>query len=116
MSDHFAEVALPLATGTGLGVPETVGMKRAWAVIAADQLAVSTTDPTLVCVAICESFLGLVLDGRLLSCYPALNLCLRHGEVSKSSAHQEVNALHVDFFEDKLRVFPIVDVKHVVVR
>ena len=67
MPDHFAEVALPLASRTCLSVAEAVSMEGTRAIIAADKLAVPTTDAALVCVTVGEPFLRLVLHRRLLA-------------------------------------------------
>ena len=115
MPDHFAEVALPLATWTSLGVAEAVGMEGAGAVIAADELAIATTDAALVCVAVSEAFLRLVLHWRLLSSSTTIHFSRCHWEVPKAS-HHKVDSLHVHFLEHKFRVIPTIDVEHVVVR
>ena len=115
MPDHFAEVPLPLATWTSLGVAEAVGMEGTRAVIAADELAIATTDATLVCVAVSETFLRLVLHWRLLPSSTTIHFSRCHWEVSKAS-HHKVDSLHVHFLEHKFRVIPTIDVEHVVVR
>ena len=67
MPDHFAEVALPLASRACLGVAEAVSVEGTWAIIAADKLAIPTTNAALVRVTVGEPFLRLVLHRRLLA-------------------------------------------------
>lgn len=113
MPDHFAEVALPLATRASFRVAQAVSVERTRTVIAADELARLLADATLVLVAVCTS----LLLAHLICVSLAIGVRDDGAACTvEKTLLEHVEALHVHLFEDEFRVVPLLDFHHVLVR
>mmetsp|Transcript_25356 Transcript_25356/g.33906 ORF Transcript_25356/g.33906 Transcript_25356/m.33906 type:complete len:148 (-) Transcript_25356:41-484(-) len=104
--DHLAEVALPFASRTGLGVAQTVSMESPWAIVTADEFARLLADAADVDALLRVSALLLGCDAFTI-CHDGVR------SVLKELLLEHVKALHVDFLEDKHGVVPGVHIHHI---